>query len=257
MANNPRHLRPPLTSTYDFLRYYADSKKKKGEKVFCFQVGANDGKTNDPVYRYFAEYDWSGLLVEPQIDVFEQGLTKTYQGNPRTILENVALGSRPGELPFYRVAISKARWATGLSSFDRKSLEGHIENGYILRKAREEGVEIPSEMNKLIEEVKVPTMRVEDLLQKHHIAHFDVLCIDTEGYDFEILKLVDFKKYQPEVIFFESKNLSDADFGEAKKLLSGHGYQMFWEKGDTLTIRYHYPFFTRALGWVQAFLNKV
>ena len=257
MANNPRHLRPSLTSTYDFLRYYADSKKAKGEEVFCFQVGANDGKSNDPVHEYFQNYGWRGLLVEPQADVFEEGLTKTYAGNNKVILENVALGKSEGNLPFYRVAISKARWATGLSSFDRKSIEGHIENGYILRKAQDEGVKIPENKADLIETVLVPTITVESLLNKHHIKAVNVLCIDTEGYDFEVLKLVNLKQLKPEVIFFESKNLSNEDFIAAKNLLIEEGYDLFWEKGDTLAIKYPYPAFQRAKGFVSAFLNKI
>lgn len=257
MANNPRHLRPPLTSTYDFLKYYAQSKKKKNESVMCFQVGANDGKTNDPVYEYFTHYGWKGLLLEPQADVFEQGLIKTYAGNKNVILENVALGKTEGKLPFYRVAISKARWATGLSGFDRKSLEGHIENGYIVRKAQEEGVKIPENKNDLIETVDVPTMTVESLLSKHKITHCDVICVDTEGYDFEILKLIDIKKLNPEVIFFESKNLSDKDYIEAKKLLTDLGYTLYWEKGDTLAIKYPYPALERMRGWIKALYRKV
>jgi FkbM family methyltransferase len=227
MANNPHNLRPPLTSMEDFLHFYAESKRSKGEEVFCFQVGANDGKINDPVHVYFRDYGWKGLLLEPQCDVFHQGLKKTYENNQNVILENVALGKESGSMPFYRVAISRTRWATGLSSFDLKSIQGHIDNGYIERKAKEEGIEVPADSSKLIEKVEVPTLKVNDLLSKHHIQKFEVLCIDTEGYDFEILKLIDLKKYAPEVIFFESKNLIDEDFKQAKSMLIDLGYKLF------------------------------
>jgi len=241
MANNPRKLRPPLISIYDVLDYFAQIKKSEGKNIFCFQIGANDGKNNDPVYKYFKDYNWKGLLVEPQVDVFNEGLKLTYAGNSNVILENVALAENNGELPFYRVSISKSRWATGLSSFDKKSLLGHIENGYIQRKAKEEGIIIPENQEKLIEEIKVPTSNVESLFRRHNISNFDVLCIDTEGFDFEILKLVDLKKFSPELILFESKNLSDNDFVSAKNLLSKLGYQLFWEKGDTLAIKMSLP----------------
>jgi FkbM family methyltransferase len=257
MANNPRHLRPPLTSIYTFLDYYADQKKKKGEPVFCFQVGANDGKTNDPVHKYFTNFNWNGLLVEPQKDVFDLGLSKTYEGNPRVKIENVALGKEEGSLPFYRVAISKARWATGLSSFDKTSLEEHIKNGYIIRKAQEEGVEIPQDQSKILETVLVPTLKVQTLFHKHNIKKLDVLCVDTEGYDFEILKLIDFKTYSPEVVLFESKNLSNEDFVASKKLLTDHGYTLFWEKGDTLGVKASYPFPVKCIHKVKAFLRKL
>lgn len=230
MANNPRKLRPPLISIYDVIDFFAEAKRKQGENIFCFQVGANDGKNNDPVYKYFKTFGWKGLLVEPQVDVFRDGLTKTYQGNSNVILENVALANQEGELPFYRVAISKARWATGISIFDKKSLLGHIENGYIIRKAKEEGVQIPSDPEKIIEIVNVPTATVDSLFKRHGISRLDVICIDTEGYDFEILKLIDFKKYSPELILFESKNLSDSDFIAAKNLLKKLAIIFFGKK---------------------------
>lgn len=257
MANNPRHLRPQLTSIYTFLDFYANQKRKSNQNVFCFQVGANDGKTNDPVHKYFKDYNWSGLLVEPQADVFENGLTKTYAGNNRVKLENVALGKEEGSLPFYRVAISKARWATGLSSFDKSSLLEHIKNGYIIRKAQDEGVEIPADESKIIETVYVPTLKVESLFNKNHINNFQVLCVDTEGYDFEVLKLVDLTKYHPEVILFESKNLSDEDFVAAKTMLTKQGYELFWEKGDTLAIKTEYPAVVRLIHKLKAFWKKL
>ncbi len=257
MANNPRSLRPPLISIYDVLDYFALEKKKRGHTIFCFQVGANDGKNNDPVYKYFKDFGWKGLLVEPQVDVFENGLKKTYENNTNVILENVALAEKEGELPFYRVAISKSRWATGLSSFDKKSLLSHIENGYILRKAKEEGVDIPLSKEELIEEVKVPTSSVDILFNRHKISNIDVLCVDTEGFDFEILKLFNFTKYSPEVVLFESKNLSDRDFISAKKLLVDAGYNLFWEKGDTLALKMELPLMLKFKLKLKALKRKI
>ncbi len=249
--------RPPLTAIDLFLDYYAERKRQRAEAVYCFQVGANDGKSNDPVHKYFRDYTWHGLLIEPQRDVFEQGLSKTYQGNPRVEIENAALGSEDGSLPFYRVAISRARWATGLSSFIRSSLERHIASGYIARKAREEGVAVPDDASQLIETVQVPTFTVETLLARHGVQNFDVLCIDTEGFDFEILKLVDFDRYTPEVVLFESNNLSKDDFVAAHSLLKSKGYELFWEKGDTLAVKTAYPAIRRHLHRIRALLRTL
>ena len=237
MPTNPPHLRPPEAPLREYLRYYARRKQRLGEPVFCFQVGANDGHTNDPVHPYFKHFGWSGLLVEPLVDVFENELTKTYEGNPRVRLENVALAQTQGQLPLYRVAISKARWATGLSGFRRENIQSHIDNGYIQRRAKEEGIVVPDDPNQIIETVQVAVVTVEQLLARHAVTHFDVLCIDTEGFDFEILKLVDFDRFKPEVVLFESKNLSDTDYAQAKALLGQHGYFLYWERGDTLATK--------------------
>lgn len=246
MPTNPPHLRPREIHFRDFLQYYASLKQRLDQPVFCFQIGANDGKVNDPVHVYFRDYGWSGLLVEPLVDVFENALQPTYAGNAKVILENVALAQTAGELPFYRVAISKSRWATGLSGFRRDSIQSHIDNGYIQRRALEEGVSIPDDPSHLIEVIKVRTMTVAQLLEKHAITHFDILCIDTEGFDFEILKLIDFDRFKPEVVLFESKNLSDGDYIEAKALLARNGYHLYWNRGDTLATRIRFPQIERA-----------
>lgn len=256
MARNPSDLRPPLTSVKRFFRYYAEAKRTKEEEVFCFQIGANDGRSQDPCYPYFSGFHWKGLLVEPQIDVFENELIKTYAGNKRVILENVALGKVDGVLPFYRVSFSKARWATGLSSFNRESLEDHIANGYILRRAQEAGDQVPLNKEDWIETVQVPTMTVKTLLQKHNVDRANVVCIDTEGYDYELLKLIDLGKLAPEVVFFESKNLSDDDFVAAQELLSKLDYSLFWEKGDTLAIKYPYPISKKWPNWMRAAMRE-
>ena len=51
------------------------------------------------------------------------------------------------------------------------------------------------------------------------IAKFWYLQIDTEGYDAEILKMIDFKKYHFDVIKFEKINLSTADLKDIQKKL--------------------------------------
>jgi FkbM family methyltransferase len=241
MPTNPPHLRPPEAPIRDYLRYYARRKQRLGEPVFCFQVGANDGHTNDPVHHYFTQFGWSGLLVEPLVDVFENELKHTYAGNSQVKLENIALAQTQGQLPFYRVAISKSRWATGLSGFRRDNIQSHIDNGYIQRRAKEEGTVVPDDPNEIIETIQVSVVTVDQLLAKHAITHFDVLCIDTEGFDFEILKLVDFDRFKPQVVLFESKNLSDADYIQAKELLAQHGFHLYWERGDTLATQIKFP----------------
>jgi FkbM family methyltransferase len=237
VPTNPPHLRPPELSLRETLQAYADVKKTRGEAAFCIQVGANDGKTNDPVYKYLTGYGWRGLLVEPLVDVFEQELQKTYAGYPNVTLVNAALAPTNGSLPLYRVAFSRARWATGLSSFRRENLENHIANGYIEKQAKAEGVALPSNPDQWIESVPVPTMTVDALFKKHNLSHFDVLCIDTEGFDFEILKLFDFKNHHPDFVLFESKNLADDDYVAAKKMLADAGYRLYWHNGDTFAVR--------------------
>lgn len=236
MPTNPPHLRPPELSSRAAISEYAGYKSKKAKPVFCFQIGANDGRINDPVHRHLSGSGWSGLLVEPLTGVFENELKRTYAEHPQVRLANVAIAPHEGQLPLYRVGFSDARWATGLSSFKRESLEAHVENGYIEELAKQDGIVLPTDKESWIVSTPVRTTTVARLLDEYGIARFDFLCIDTEGFDFEVLKLVDLARYAPEFVLYESKNLSNEDY-EASKALFGDRYRLFWDKGDTFAVR--------------------
>lgn len=206
----------------------------------CLQIGANDGTTSDPLHELFRSEGWHGLLVEPQPDVFEHGLKVAYANNDRVWLANVAIGPAEGTLPLYRIAFSRAEWASGLSSFSRDHIQAHIDRGYVTAQAARTGVSVPTEPHLQIEVVHVKVMTLEGLLANHSVKAVDLICIDTEGFDLEILKLVDFAAIDPEVILFESQNLTDADYQEALQLLAAQGFTLRWSFGDTLAYKVAY-----------------
>ena len=45
-------------------------------------------------------------------------------------------------------------------------------------------------------------------MKKHNVNDISFILIDTEGYDYEIIKLIDFEKYKPSILIFEHKHLS-------------------------------------------------
>src|SRR6266481_6003650 len=49
--------------------------------LFFIQIGANDGVSNDPLYKFVIEYGWAGILVEPLPQVFEV-LRRNYADKP-------------------------------------------------------------------------------------------------------------------------------------------------------------------------------
>jgi len=72
---------------------------------------------------------------------------------------------------------------------DKSSLLHQIERGYVSRKS------------------KVNTATFDQLTEKYNFSEINFLCIDTEGFDYEVLKFFNFEKFQPEVILYESKTL--------------------------------------------------
>ena len=196
-----------------------------GGELNFVQVGANDGVMADPLRNLITAHGWRGILLEPQPDLFEQ-LARNYREQPQLILKNVAIDKRDGEKMLYRARddyfanfqrANELEWVRGAASFDRSALEGipHID-GYI-------------------EEVPVQTLSFGTLFAQTDFGHVHLLQIDTEGFDYEVIKLFDVARRQPEILHFEHKMLSERDLNQCLKMLVKAGYLLTQIGGeDTL-----------------------
>ena len=64
----------------------------------------------------------------------------------------------------------------------------------------------------------------------------DLLQIDVEGFDYEILNMIDFNRMKPSAIKYEYCNLSAIDFEKSKELLTNNGYHLFPIGDDMIAI---------------------
>ncbi|MEL7147709.1 MAG: FkbM family methyltransferase [Bacteroidota bacterium] len=215
------------------LRDILDKIGQRGGDLFFVQIGGNDGVGRDPIHAAVTKYQWKGIILEPQKMVFEERLKKNYEGVTGVILENKAVDHQSGTKKLYELSISDARWATGLATFDKDTLLKHIENGYIIRHAKNDGLEVPANWDDMIKEEEVHTTSITDLLDHHGVEKVNFFHIDTEGYDFEILKMIDFKRTQPTYLYFEHQHLSIKEFKEAVAMLKQNGFDYVTDKTDT------------------------
>ena len=115
-------------------------------------------------------------------------------------------------------------WADQLGSFDRDVVMKHA-------------IRIP-DLAARIEEMSVPCAPFGQLLSDHGITRLDLLHIDTEGYDFEILKTVDFAgPTAPGAVLYEHAHLSPGDVAAAELLLRAAGYRVVPMARDTYAER--------------------
>jgi hypothetical protein len=109
-------------------------------------------------------------------------------------------------------------WTRGISSFDK---DHHKRSG------------TPSEV--MIEEM-VPCRTLDEVLEEHGVRNVDVLVIDTEGYDAEILRGFDFRRFKPKIIRFEhglsSAVMSRETFSGVVDLLHRTDYELALERFD-------------------------
>ena len=75
---------------------------------------------------------------------------------------------------------------------------------------------------------------VESILRQHGFDTVDLLQIDAEGYDYEIIKTIDFQQLRPSIIAFEQLHLSERDRDNCIELLASHGYRFLVERMDVI-----------------------
>jgi FkbM family methyltransferase len=226
----------PLRQIYRYLRHKPQTleglihgRLSGMAQVFFVQVGSNDGTHGDPISHFIRhEPRWRGIFVEPVPDIFKR--LKAHYGNaPRFAYENVLVGDSSAPRKFYYVsehakqALGDAApyWYDQLGSFDRQHIVKHLD-----------GLLEP-----YIIEVELPCLPLMALLERNAVHQLDLLHIDTEGFDYEVLKQLDFSRFRPAVVLYEHKHLSAATRAEAETLLLAQGYQLRRRVDDTLALQ--------------------
>lgn len=86
-----------------------------------------------------------------------------------------------------------------------------------------------------VQKIKVPAISIATLVAKHNIERVDLLQIDTEGYDFEILKMFFSQtSLRPRIIQFENGNRDGKEYEDFCCSLEQQGYRMLSTGIDTV-----------------------
>jgi len=200
------------------------NKTGKSKDFFFIQIGSNDGVRNDPLYKFICKFNWSGICVEPVPYLYDK-LQKLHVMRKNISCKNVAVSSTGGNMTFYYIKENQHdqtdwRCGNGLGSFNKEIVMKH-QNGVW-------------DFDDNFSEIEVKTITFSDLTSG--VSKIDLLHIDTEGYDFEIIKTIDFTKTIPSFILFEHKWLDDIN--EVYEFLKEHKYKCLNlnNKSDTLAI---------------------
>lgn len=206
----------------------------RGRMTVSFvQVGSHDGITGDPIHNLVIENThWRGVFVEPVRRNFDR-LRETYRtakdSQRRLSFENAAIDHSTGVRKFFYLsdAIQSDKQLLAslpftydqLSSFNKE----HVES-------------LGSGVRPYILEMDMPCLSLQDLLDKHRIEALDLIHIDTEGFDYSVLRQIDFNRYRPKVILYEHVHLTPQDQDSAIVLLKRHGYDIQRFGGDTMAL---------------------
>lgn len=228
LIENP-DLEIALTFDHILARYLLENGP---DDFFFIQVGAYDGVTNDPICAYIRRYGWHGVLLEPQRDAFRL-LQENYRDQPQLRLLNTALGAQDGMQDFYRVKDVEGlpAWSRQIASFKLDNILKHKHG------VPDYGITdtIP-DIEKLVEVEKVLCVTFNTLLDEAGIREVDLLQIDAEGFDYEVIKTIDFDRFKPRILHYEHMHLSDRDRDECVVRLLKNGYRIATGFADTTAV---------------------
>jgi FkbM family methyltransferase len=177
------------------------------------QIGANDGISHDHLYNIIKKFKLKSLLLEPIKETF-LNLSNNYSTFENIKLENSALSINNEILFLYRVNpkyfYKYGTLPTGITSFYKDHLTKHgIKKKHIIQE-------------------KVNQISFDNLLKKHNISSFELLVIDTEGYDCNIVNdfFLKIKNIRPFIVF-EWSHIKQNELQETLNKMLKNNYSFF------------------------------
>lgn len=158
-------------------------------KPFYVDIGANHPTMLNNTYLFYKK-GGRGLCVEPNLKLYH----KFKYSRPKDTSLNIGIGTKKDILKFY---IFKE---DVLSTFSEEVAKKYQKMGHELSR---------------ISDVQIYPLR--DILNVHAKGRaIDLLCIDTEGFDFAVLESNDWDKFRPKLILLETLEYEREGF--ARKL---------------------------------------
>jgi len=163
-------------------------------KGFFIEVGANDGYSQSNTYYLEFGRKWSGILVEALPTLYQKCLTM----RKRSMIYNCALVA-----PDYKDRNITVKYA-GLMSLVRGAMSPEKEDQHI-----KDGLKYQNLSGTYSIEVSARTL--ESILDEVKPSKIDFFSLDVEGYELNVLRGVNLKKYRPLYILVEARHYEDVN----------------------------------------------
>ena len=163
---------------------------------FFIEVGANDGFRQSNTYYFERFKGWQGILIE--------GIPELYQKcavtRPNSQVFNCALVAENYTEPFvtmkYANLMSIVEGALKSEGNDRQHLKTAIEAQHDVDDSYA---------------IQVPARTLTSILDECEVTEIDLFSLDVEGFELNVLKGLDFKKYRPKYMLIEARFKSEID----------------------------------------------
>lgn len=206
-----------------------------GGEFSFIQIGAHEGDEGDPLSESIRAHGLRGVMVEPQPAPFAV-LQANFADQPQLRFERVAIAPNDGSATFY--SVDREFWDrhgfpkgidTQIASLNPAQIRFHVRlfGGAALAEREDEYLRCE----------EIPAMTLATLQAKHGIPRPSLLQIDTEGFDFEVIKMIDWAN-PPDMVHYETVHLGVPDRMASWALLRSKGYRLYATNSfNTLAIR--------------------
>ncbi|MCC5811241.1 MAG: FkbM family methyltransferase [Ectothiorhodospiraceae bacterium] len=194
------------------------------------QIGANDGRTNDPLFPVIQRFNLVGICVEPLPEAFEL-LQETYRGNANVTLVQRAVGPSEGQMDLYMAGLPEAATDEDRKDAYRKATLSRESAIAKTRKACKLSSDAEAEGRLECRQVQASTL--VGLVEEFGNPRVDILQIDAEGEDWNILRQAEALPSLPAFVNLEHKGLDREQRAEMHAWFSREGYLWFEHGRDT------------------------
>ncbi|SDW24998.1 methyltransferase, FkbM family [Ruegeria halocynthiae] len=204
----------------------------QSETVRVVQVGANDGKMEDPIWQYWSHGKWSGVLIEPH-PVYFADLQALHDHNPKIELVNAAVSETDGTMALYHMAEHLRDecpdWLRGCASFDKKRMEAAVQTAN-----RKNRLDIPQSA---VVSTDVNVRRLDDILAELDKPKADLLVVDVEGHEVAVLASFDFSSLEAKAAIIECNAGNREEQQAIVSELNAAGMIAYQAAGDIIGLR--------------------
>ena len=159
---------------------------------YFIELGAFDGLFQSNTAFFEKHREWTGILVEPSLNKFNECVVN----RPMSNCENY-------------VCVS--------SSYETNTVIGDFD-GYSMSSVGGTRINTPIEKLSLSKATTLDT-----IIDKYSPANIDFMSLDVEGYELEVLKGMNLRKYRPTYILIEIYTI---DYNEVVKFMEENDYQL-------------------------------
>ncbi len=173
---------------------------------FYVDVGANHPFYHS-VTKIFYDKGWRGINLEPNPMLFKQ----IEQNRKRDINLRFGVGDQAGEFDL-RVYHS-SDGLEGISTLSSSMKQDYLEN--------------TNKETEKFSDVKIEVKTLEQIFKKQNVKTINFMKVDVEGFEYEVLKGNNWKKYRPELICIEANHIMK----DWRPIVSEAGYSLVFNDG--------------------------